>query len=48
MNFVDPTVGIRIAEGVESFAQQKGLSDVGELVGAMDANVEFSVLQSWL
>ena len=48
MNFVDPGAGVRIAEGIESFARQSGLDDVGNLVGALDANVEFSVLQSWL
>ena len=48
MNFVDPGAGVRIAEGIESFTRQSGLDDVGNLVGALDANVEFSVLQSWL
>ncbi len=47
-NFVDPTTGVKVAEGIEAFCRHKGLSDVGELVGSLDANVEFSVLQSWL
>ncbi len=47
-NFVDPTTGTRVAQGIEEHCRQTGVKDVGELVGALDANVEFSVLQSWL
>ncbi|MGH2567503.1 MAG: dihydroorotate dehydrogenase [Bacteroidota bacterium] len=48
MNFIDPAAGVTIAEGLASYAERQGLSDVGQLVGALDSNVEFSVLQSWL
>ncbi len=48
MNFIDPAAGVTIAEGLASSAENQGLSDVGQFVGAMDSNVEFSVLQSWL
>jgi dihydroorotate dehydrogenase (NAD+) catalytic subunit len=48
LNFVDPALGVKIAEGLAAYAQANGLSDVGQLVGALDVNVEFSVLQSWL
>ncbi|HLF19987.1 MAG TPA: HisA/HisF-related TIM barrel protein, partial [Bacteroidota bacterium] len=48
MNYVDPTASVRIAEGLRSHAEKNNLKDVGELVGALDANVESSVLQSWL
>lgn len=48
MNFIDPTAGVTIEDGLVSYAEKLGLSDVGQLVGAMDFNVEFSVLQSWL
>ncbi len=47
-NFVDASIGVRIAEGVRDYAAQSGLDDVGKLVGALDANVKYSVLQSWL
>ena len=47
-NFVDPTTGVSVAKGIEEYCKQTGAQDVGELVGALDANVEFSVLQSWL
>lgn len=47
-NFIDPNTGVTIAEGLVRYAEQQHLTDVGQLVGAMDSNVEFSVLQSWL
>lgn len=48
MNFVDPAAGVKIAAGLEAYGQQQGLEDLGQLVGGLDANIEFSVLQSWL
>ena len=47
-NFIDPTTGIKIAEGLRAYAEQNGLQDVGQLVGALESNVAYSVLQSWL
>lgn len=48
LNFVEPDLGVRIAGGLEAFAAQHGIADLGELVGALDAKVGFSVLHSWL
>ena len=47
-NFIDASAGVRIAEGIRQYAEREGLQDVGKLVGALNANVKFSVLQSWL
>jgi dihydroorotate dehydrogenase (NAD+) catalytic subunit len=47
-NFVDCTTGVRVAEGVRLFAEQQGLSDVGELVRGLKSDIKFSILQSWL
>lgn len=47
-NFIDPSTGVTVAKGIESFARQQGLNDIGELVGALNARKDFSVLQSWL
>jgi dihydroorotate dehydrogenase (NAD+) catalytic subunit len=47
-NFIDPSTGVKVAEGLKSFAEQQGLTDVGQLVGAMQSDVKFSILQSWL
>jgi dihydroorotate dehydrogenase (NAD+) catalytic subunit len=48
MNFVDPSIPVKIAEGLEVYAVEHGISDIGSLVGALDAELKFSVLQSWL
>jgi dihydroorotate dehydrogenase (NAD+) catalytic subunit len=47
-NFIDPSTGVRVAHGLRTFAEKQGMSDVGQLVGAMDADIQFSVLRSWL
>jgi dihydroorotate dehydrogenase (NAD+) catalytic subunit len=47
-NFVDASTSVRIAEGIRAYAAKEKLDDVGQLVGALDANVNQSVLQSWL
>ncbi len=47
-NFVDASVGVKIADGITTYAEASKVDDVGNLVGALDANVKFSVLQSWL
>jgi dihydroorotate dehydrogenase (NAD+) catalytic subunit len=48
MNFIDATASVRIAQEMQEFAEKENLDDVGKLVGALDANIKHSVLQSWL
>ncbi|MCU0452302.1 MAG: dihydroorotate dehydrogenase [Bacteroidetes bacterium] len=48
LNYIDPAAGGRIAEGIAAFAAEKGLSDVGQLVGSLKADLSASILQSWL
>jgi dihydroorotate dehydrogenase (NAD+) catalytic subunit len=48
MNFIDAGASVRIAEGIRLHAEAQEIDDVGKLVGGLDANVKFSVLQSWL
>jgi dihydroorotate dehydrogenase (NAD+) catalytic subunit len=48
INFIDAGAGVRIAEEIREFAVNEKLDDVGKLVGALDANIKHSVLQSWL
>jgi dihydroorotate dehydrogenase (NAD+) catalytic subunit len=48
MNFVNPNSAVTVSDGLAAYAEREKLSDVGQLVGAMDSNLEFSVLQSWL
>jgi dihydroorotate dehydrogenase (NAD+) catalytic subunit len=47
-NFIDPNAAVKVATGLRSFAEKQGLTDVGQLVGALESNVQFSILQSWL
>ena len=47
-NFIDPTAGVKIAEGLRAHAEENRLQDIGQLVGALESNVAFSVIQSWL
>jgi dihydroorotate dehydrogenase (NAD+) catalytic subunit len=47
-NFVDPSIGIKVAEGIEQFCQQHRIGDVGTLVGSLDAKSNVSVLDTWL
>jgi dihydroorotate dehydrogenase (NAD+) catalytic subunit len=48
MNFVDPAISIKITNDMVLYAREHGISDIGTLVGALQADVKFSVLQSWL
>jgi dihydroorotate dehydrogenase (NAD+) catalytic subunit len=48
MNFVDPAISVKIVDGMELYARENNITDIGTLVGALDADVKFSVLQSWL
>lgn len=47
-NYIDPGAGIKIAEGIRVFCEAHNLSDVGDLVGSLDAKTEFSAISSWL
>ena len=47
-NFIDPTTGIRIAEGLTEYCQQQNISDMRSLVGCLDAKTNVSVVDSWL
>jgi dihydroorotate dehydrogenase (NAD+) catalytic subunit len=48
MNFIDPAVSVKIINGLEKYARENKIPDINTLVGALDADVKFSVLQSWL
>ena len=47
-SFIDPAASTKVAVGLRAFAEKQGLTDVGQLVGAMESNVKVSILQSWL
>jgi dihydroorotate dehydrogenase (NAD+) catalytic subunit len=47
-NYIDPAAGLKIADGIRAFCEERNIPDVGELVGALDAKTDLSVLASWL
>jgi dihydroorotate dehydrogenase (NAD+) catalytic subunit len=47
-NFVDPAASMKVAAGIREYCARNGVASVSELVGALDARVEASVLSSWL
>jgi dihydroorotate dehydrogenase (NAD+) catalytic subunit len=48
MNFIDPAISVKIVDGLENYAREHNITDIGTLVGALEADVQFSILQSWL
>lgn len=47
-NFINPATGIEIADGIRSYCEERGIDDVGSLVGSLEAGSEVSVLDTWL
>ncbi len=47
-NYIDPGIGIKIADGVRAFCEELGIDDVAKLVGSLDAKMEYSAISSWL
>jgi dihydroorotate dehydrogenase (NAD+) catalytic subunit len=47
-NYIDPTAGIKIAEGIRCYCEEHGIEDVGSLVGCLEAKADISVIDSWL
>lgn len=47
-NYIDPAAGIKIAEGIRQYCEERGIADVGSLIGSLDAKTEFSAIASWL
>lgn len=37
-NFIDPTVSIKVLEGIEAYCEKHGVSDVSSLIGAMNVS----------
>jgi dihydroorotate dehydrogenase (NAD+) catalytic subunit len=46
-NFVDPGAGAAVATGIATWCERHGLSDVGELVGTLNARTDVSIVDSW-
>lgn len=48
MNFVDPSVAIKIIEGIEAYALQNNFLDLQNIVGSIGADIKHSILKTWL
>ena len=46
-NFIDPAIGIKIADGINAFCDKNGIKDVAELVGSLITRKDVSILDSW-
>ncbi|NUN71111.1 MAG: tRNA-dihydrouridine synthase, partial [Bacteroidetes bacterium] len=47
-NFINPTTGVSVADGLREFCAKNGLTDVGALVRTLQTNKTISVVDSWL
>lgn len=47
-NFIDPSAGLRVAEGIGEYCREQKVARVADLVGALEASAHFSVIHSWL
>ena len=47
-NYVNPSAGVIIADGIRKFCEEQNIDDVGALVGTLESDKEISVIHSWL
>jgi dihydroorotate dehydrogenase (NAD+) catalytic subunit len=47
-NFLDPAAGMKIAEGMTKFCDDRKIDDIGSLVGSLVTTGNVSVVDSWL
>lgn len=47
-NYIDPTTGVDVVEGIRTFCEQHGIGDVQQLVGSLEIQEDLSVIHSWL
>lgn len=47
-NFINPAVGVSVAEGVVQYCKNAGVDDVGTIVGTLQTNKSISIVDSWL
>ncbi|MBW7888430.1 MAG: dihydroorotate dehydrogenase [Bacteroidetes bacterium] len=47
-NFINPSTGISIAEGIKMYCVKNSLNDVGTLIGTLETDKNVSVISSWL
>jgi dihydroorotate dehydrogenase (NAD+) catalytic subunit len=47
-NYIDPNIAVTIADDLEKFCRDNGISDVAEIIGTLQTDQAISVVKSWL
>lgn len=47
-NFIDPAIGVNIAEGIRSYCEREQVSSIDSLIGSVTIDPAASVLRSWM
>lgn len=47
-NFINPSTGVTVAEGVKQYCMKNGLDDIGKIVGTLQTSKNVSIVDSWL
>jgi dihydroorotate dehydrogenase (NAD+) catalytic subunit len=47
-NFINPSVGVEIADGIKSYLEKNNIANIKSIIGSLQINKENSVIHSWL
>lgn len=47
-NFVNPSTGVTVAEGIKQYCEKNAIDDVGKIIGTLQTNKTISIIDSWL
>lgn len=47
-NFINPSTGVSVSEGVKKYCENNGIDDVGKIVKTLQTNKTISIVDSWL
>ena len=47
-NFIDPSAGVKIAEGLQQYCEKNNIARVTDIVGTLETKKDISVIHSWL
>jgi dihydroorotate dehydrogenase (NAD+) catalytic subunit len=47
-NFIDPSSGVKICQGIEEYCEKNNVASVHDLVGTLQSSKVASVIHSWL
>ncbi|HZY09615.1 MAG TPA: dihydroorotate dehydrogenase [Bacteroidota bacterium] len=47
-NYIDPTTGVKIAQGLRQYCEQVNVPSIKSLIGKLEASKDLSIIHSWL